>query len=369
MSNWFSLIIANKGVDLNRIPLALFITIGLFLLAPFRLAASIGRRSAIKSASLSEPPIFIIGHWRSGTTHLHYLMSASGRFGGIHSFDAFYPFFSLWIRDEKSLLNRMLKRLSWKRHQDNVNVGVDCPAEEEFAVAHTSPYSFFHGWVFKKHYQEYLNQFLLLEGISENVLAQWKKAYNDILLQSNVCSSGKRLLLKNPYNTSKMKMLLSMYPGAKFIYIYRNPYKVYASTMNMYKKTDYIALQRISGSETQENVLAAYKSLLERFYEEVEEIPEGCCSFIKYEDLVENPLEEMARVYKDIGLDGFETDSKGMIEYLKSVKDYTANTFRLGEEECRIIEQEWGEYIRLMGYEAEHSHKHKVFNLDRTPES
>lgn len=353
MSNWFRLIISNKGVDLNRIPLALFITLVLFLLAPFRLVAAIGRRAAINSANLSEPPIFIIGHWRSGTTHLHYLMSASGRFGGIYQIDAVYPYFSLWIRNEKSLLNGLLGKLSFTRRMDNVKFDVDSPAEEEFSIANTSPYSFFHGRVFRKHYREYFKKFALLEGLSEKERAQWEQTYNDVMLQSSVCSGGKRLLLKNPYNTSRMKALLSMYPGARFVYIYRNPYDVYASTMNLHKKADCFALQEVSPETMQKNVFFDYKSIHDRFYEESEQVPKGVCSCIKYEDLVENPLEEMARVYEEIGLDGFDADSKGMIEYLESVKDYTKNSFRLGDDERRNIEKEWGKYIRLMGYETE----------------
>lgn len=351
-SNWFRLIIRNKGVDFKRIPIALFITAGLFLMAPFRMAGAIGRRSAINTANLSEPPIFIIGHWRSGTTHLHYLMSASGRFGGIYQIDAVYPYFSLWIRNKRSLLNRLLGKLSFTRRMDNVTFDVDSPAEEEFSIANASLYSFFHGRVFRKHYREYFTKFALLESLSQEERAQWERTYNDVMLQSNICSEGKRLLLKNPYNTSRMKALLSMYPEAKFVYIYRNPYDVYASTINLHKKADCYALQEVSQQTMQENVFLDYKLIHDKFYEEIEQVPRGVCSCLKYEDLVEKPLEEMSRVYREIGLDGFETDRKGMIKYLESVKDYTKNSFRLGDVERRNIEKEWGKYFRLMGYET-----------------
>ncbi|MCG8345322.1 MAG: sulfotransferase [Chlorobiales bacterium] len=357
MSNWFRLVIGNKGIDLDRIPLALFTVIVLLLLTPFRLFAGIRRRSAVKSASLSEPPIFVIGHWRSGTTHLHYLMSASGRFGGINQIDAVFPFFSLWLRNKNSFLNKLLRKLSFTRPMDNVKFDIDSPAEEEFSIANTTPYSFFHGLIFRKRFREYFRKFALLEDLSEEELILWEQTYHDVILQSSVCSGGKRLLLKNPYNTSKVCKLLSMYPGARFVYIYRNPYDVYVSTMNMHKKTDCFALQKVSSQEMRENVLYGYKSLLDKFYEEGEQVPEGVCSCVKYEDLVENPLEEMSRIYREIGLDGFDVDSKGMIEYLESVKDYTRNSFGLSDDERRKIKKEWGKYILLMGYETENSQK------------
>ena len=65
----------------------------------------------------------------------------------------------------------------------------------------------------------------------------------------------------------------------------------------------------------------------------------------------------MSRVYKEIGLDGFDTDNKGMIEYLESVKNYKKNSFKLGDNERKIIVKEWGEYFRLMGYETEQEPK------------
>ena len=357
VSNWFRLLVRNKGIDVDRIPLALFSIIVLLLLAPFRFIASKKRRAVIRSASLSQPPIFIIGHWRSGTTHLHYLMSASGRFGSICHIDAVYPSFCLWLRDKNSLLHKVLKTISFTRLIDNVKFDIDSPAEEELAVANKSLFSFLHGFIFRKRFRNLLNMYALFEGITEKEKAQWAETYHDVLLQSSVCSGGKRLLLKNPFNTAKMNELLSIYPGAKFVYIYRNPFDVFVSTMNMHKKTDCFSLQRISESEMRKNVIWSYGKLHDKFYKDYEKIPEGICSCVKYEDLVRNPIGEMSRVYKEIGLDGFDTDNKGMIEYLESVKNYKKNSFKLGDNERKIIVKEWGEYFRLMGYETEQEPK------------
>lgn len=68
----------------------------------------------------------------------------------------------------------------------------------------------------------------------------------------------------------------------------------------------------------------------------------------------------MSRIYSEIGLDGFDVDSKGMIEYLESVKDYTKNSFGLSDDERRKIKKEWGKYIQLMGYETEQKPMSKV---------
>ena len=40
---------------------------------------------------------------------------------------------------------------------------------------------------------------------------------------------GKQLVLKNQDNTGKIPQLLEMFPNAKFVYCYRNPYDLYMS--------------------------------------------------------------------------------------------------------------------------------------------
>ena len=43
----------------------------------------------IRNATLDQPPVFIIGHWRSGTTLMHELMAMDSRMAFPTNFDAF----------------------------------------------------------------------------------------------------------------------------------------------------------------------------------------------------------------------------------------------------------------------------------------
>lgn len=65
------------------------------------------------------------------------------------------------------------------------------------------------------------------------------------------------------------------------------------------------------------------------------------------------------KFYEGIGLDGLETDSKGMIEYPESVKGYTKK-FKLGMMSGGKSRKNGGKYIRLMGYGTENSRKCSV---------
>ena len=67
------------------------ITLFILLSAPFRWMQSIYIAFNIKNISLKEnQPVFVIGHWRSGTTHLHYLLSQDQQFSYLEAFQAFF---------------------------------------------------------------------------------------------------------------------------------------------------------------------------------------------------------------------------------------------------------------------------------------
>ena len=76
--------------------------------------------------------MFIIGHWRSGTTYLHELMSLDARFFSPTTYQCFAPhhfLVSQW------LIARYLGFLMPKqRPMDNMAAGWDRPQEDEFAL-------------------------------------------------------------------------------------------------------------------------------------------------------------------------------------------------------------------------------------------
>ncbi|NHJ32092.1 MAG: sulfotransferase, partial [Asgard group archaeon] len=58
---------------------------------PFRLFERLFSARKIKKMKFTEPPIFILGHWRNGTTHLHNLMTQDERFAYFTIFRMVHP--------------------------------------------------------------------------------------------------------------------------------------------------------------------------------------------------------------------------------------------------------------------------------------
>ena len=114
------------------------------------------------------------------------------------------------------------------RPEDNVPLGADLPQEEEYAIGNISPYSFYNGWCFPKN-MEFYYRFVCMEDVPKKAVEEWKKVYINFLKKVTFLNNGKQLVLKNPANTGRVKLLLEMFPSAKFIHIYRNPYHVFLS--------------------------------------------------------------------------------------------------------------------------------------------
>ena len=61
-------------------------------------------------------------------------------------------------------------------------------------------------------------------------------------------------------------MLLERYPGARFIYLIRNPYVVFESTQHFFRSTlDAIRMQEITQSELTREILLNYRALYEHY--------------------------------------------------------------------------------------------------------
>jgi len=69
-----------SGAGLLRLTIALASSIGRL---PFTAIERAWTGFALHRAGPVQPPIFIIGHMRSGTTHLHNLLAASGQFATV----------------------------------------------------------------------------------------------------------------------------------------------------------------------------------------------------------------------------------------------------------------------------------------------
>jgi omega-hydroxy-beta-dihydromenaquinone-9 sulfotransferase len=347
LRTWVHLLRENKGVDIKYIgKLLKLLLISTFSL-PFRIHERLKYGRIVNNTQIHPSPVFIIGHHRSGTTHLHNLLSQDYDFGFVSTFQATAAAFS--ITGNTSIKNELAKGLAKKRSMDNVEASLDAPQEEEIAVANLCPYSFMHHMSFPKKTIEYLEKYLLLENISPAELKKRNDFYLHVLKKATYLSNGKRLVLKGPINTGQIKNLLELFPDAQFIHIHRNPYHLFPSVGNLGRKLQPAhILQDISDDEGVDNIFAIYIRMMKKFLAEKHLIPKENFIEISYDDLDQNPLNTLALIYQQLNLPGFIEKKTVLENYIAQIGHYEKNNLPLEtkhkkriNEECKFAFEEW----------------------------
>jgi hypothetical protein len=309
-----------------------------------------GRR--IIQTQIDRSPIFIIGHWRSGTTHLHNLFSQDPSLGFVTNSQALAPGFSLiggtWL---KRLLSLALPQ---RRPMDNMALPIDWPQEEEIALAKTTAYSYYAQLRFPPQAYDFLTKHVLAASPSKSIAMEVRKKYLHILKVATVHAGGRRLVLKNPINSARIPMLLELFPDAKFIHIHRSPYQVYSSMRHMADKIiGWYALQPQDETHITEHVLGLYEGLMRRLFSDRVSIRRDNFAEVAFADLERDPMGEMARLYETLSLPGF-TEAEPMLQsYIASQAQYRRNSFHLPANERARVAGQWGFAFAELGYTRE----------------
>lgn len=304
----------------------------------------------IRNTELNGDPVFLLGFGRSGTTHLHNLMWQDPQFGVVTNYQASMHPIAL---TGQGWLPRMLEgRLPSKRPMDNVAVTLDGPQEEEIAVVNATHDAPFHFMSFPHALPEMYDRFVTDLGKDARASAGWKRAYMEVLRKATLLSGGKRLLLKTPPNTGRVAQLLEMFPDACFVHIARNPYSVYQSMRNMYRKVlPGNVLQEIDWDAIDAWIIDAYRLLMTKYLEERELIPPGRLVDFRYERLDENPVEVLRNVYETLDLGDFEALLPRIERYLASLGRYEKNVFEFPSDIVQTVNDGWGFAFDAFGYE------------------
>lgn len=348
---WMKLLYRNRyAVQWRYLYIAVIVTFVSFCHTVLRLVQQVIYGGRISRTAITEAPIFIIGHWRTGTTLLHEFLILDERHNYPNTYQCMEP--NHFLLTEK-LFTRAFKFLTPShRPMDNMAAGFDRPQEDEFALCmlgQPSPYLTIAFPNRPPQCAEYLD----LEGLTPEALVSWKKTFLRFLQQLTF-KNPKRLVLKSPPHMCRIKVLLDMFPGARFVHIVRDPRIVFASTVNLWK-----SLYRTHGLQTptfaglEEQVFQTFLRMYDRLEAGQKLVPAGRFHELRYEDLIADPVGQMRLLYERIGLDGFEDMRPRLEQYLESLKGYETNRYDLSPEARQEIEQRWGDVIRRYGYDRE----------------
>ena len=316
--------------------------------APLRFVERLRFNRKVNNYKLSEDPIFILGHWRSGTTLMHYLFTQDKTKGLVSNIEVYAPHFFLAFPNFTRKL--IIASLPETRPMDLIKINADLPGEEEHSLGAYDKYGFFHSMIFPRNFKTYAS-YKSFDDAKPKDLVRWKKRYEFFIKKVAYKNKEKRLVLKNPANTYRMEYLQEMYPNAKFIHLYRNPYEVCASSVKFHNDTcEVFSLQTWDMEELTNNVIGLYKELYEKIDDDMKTIPKENIVHIRYEDFIKKPLVTMEKVYSDLKIKGFLDAKAGMQEYLEAEKDYSPAKYQFTNEFITKVNSECGFVLDRFDY-------------------
>lgn len=347
---WWSLLAKN---GFRVAPGRLHLALGVSTITPFNDVLGLmqhvayGRR--IEKTVLEHDPIFILGHWRSGTTLMHELISLDERFASPSTYACFAPWH--FILTEKLMVKFGGIFLPDKRPMDNMKAGWELPQEDEFALMNLGAPTPYLRMAFPKAEAPWMN-FVDMRDISPADLEDWRRKLTWFVKAQTLHHAGKQLVLKSPPHTGRVRELLSLYPGAKFVHMVRDPRKLFMSTLKLWKSLDDVqGMQYESNDERLKSYIwECLNRMYRAFEEDRQQIPAGRIIDVKYEDLVAEPVAAVERVYSQLNLGDYSQVGPKIAARFAADSEYKVNEHRINPELEAAVLAHWGQYAQRYGY-------------------
>jgi hypothetical protein len=280
-----------------------------FLNTVFRMVQEAGVRDRLDGFELPADPVFVLGHWRTGTTLLHELLTLDDQFSTPTTHDCFNP--CHFLLGEPSTYT-------------------------DIAFPNRPPLD---------------PGALDLSGLSAVELRHWKRTLLKFV-KTLALRDPRPLLLKSPPHTARIPELLDLFPSAKFVHIRRDPLVLYSSTMKLWQSLAAShGLQTPRGGPPLEaKVLREFRVMMTRYLATKDMIPAGNLVEVRYEDLVRDLPAGVAAIYQGLNLGDYDRVRPKVEEYAARTRDYATNRFTLTPEQETVVRSQWGDLIERLGY-------------------
>jgi hypothetical protein len=111
-------------------------------------------------------------------------------------------------------------------------------------------------------------------------------------------------------------------------------------------------LQEFSDEELNELVLYCYEKMMSKYIDYRKLIPANQLIEVGYDELIENPISELERIYAQLKLGEFQNVKPRFELYLKTLKAYKVNPkVQLDKEIKEQIKKRWDFAFKEWGYE------------------
>ncbi len=295
-------------------------------------------------------PIFIIGHWRTGTTLLHELLDSDPRLQAPTTYQCMFP--STFLPTQ-GLVGRWTRgMLPATRPFDNMVFGPDKPQEDEFALLNAGLGTPYVTLAFPRRGPAGL-RYVDLADLDDVERLRWENGYEEILRRFQL-DDDRRLVLKSPVHAGRIPTLLKLFPDARFIFTARDPFDIFTSHVRTLKVL--AANQGLHNpipaddQWVKDYVLEMFIRLFEAYERDRAQIPPGRLVEMRYEDFTAAPLERLEALYRELELGDFAPARAAVVANLADRKGYRRNANRIDAQDRAIVAARWAKYRDRFGY-------------------
>lgn len=267
--------------------------------------------------------VVILGYFRTGTTHLHYLLNCDDRFVTPRWAQVTAPqgFVASWM----FLRMFLVPFLASRRPQDDVAFGPDWPAEDDFACHNWACASSLRGRLVAPSRYDSDRRFHFLDGLTAHEIERWRYVQWAFVRKITAFARHRTLLLKTPSHTARIPELQRMLgrERVKFIHISRDPVDVVNSNVAMLKRLSIYHFEDPPDDDTlRERVVTEYAQTEHVYLESKSLIPPGQLHEMRYEDLRADPAGAMQAAYRALDVSWNSEVELRARSYLNAVRDY-----------------------------------------------
>lgn len=290
----------------------------------------------IKSPTLvnqeTTPPVIVVGLPRSGSSYLAHVLSC---LEGWFIFDDLYPYqkaatvglsSAYDLSQDSEGLKKFVNQLSWQlwakiKYEENFQVP-DLSLEDPFEM-----------------------EAALLTAIQTAGPMTWPQVLEEWMMRLTLYGKKRRWGYKTPQDFMHMDELATIFPGAKFIYILRDPRKM----MRSFKNLPRVKTNGNQDGESRQYHPAVYSLYWKNAYEKVQAFQKkgsAPVEVVKFEDLVRSPqaVAERLAQFLDTQVSGDVTAEKSNSSIKHGAPKELTNT------EVAICEKIAGTAMRSAGY-------------------
>ena len=348
----FTQTLLHCGVDPKYYPRILIYYIKLGFFEPFRLIERLLMATKYRDFELSAPPVFILGYYRSGTTHLQEVLLQDKRFGFLNFYTCYFQGGALVTqRIFKWTFQKIMTFLRFRHPAHNIPFLFDMPGEEDVSMVSSGfRYACSFGQVFPRSFREYFTKFVFFEGCTKQEASDFEYEMKDFIKRIAISNDNKPLLLKSPPQTARLKWLAERYPGAKFIFIYRNPHLVFRSNLKLWGTFKGQWLQSLDPAVARENVLWSFEKTLQAYEKDAAGMSKNQLIEVRYEEFMQSPMTELKKIYDQLELPGFDEAKPEFESFLARQHGANVDRYSFREEDFRVVESRWGYWLRKWNY-------------------